>query len=273
MVAIAKFETGVVETLSKTLGDTGSGFTGSEIARLLQESRIEDIQPGITKWKRLYEAFVNKQNQDKCANNILAFIQNAMQPVRHCEKEEWFESTRSDLNRILAFTGYSLGQDGKITATTKAKTISEAAAKANQLREKLLLRQPHPDVLKYCKEELLVDNYFHSVFEATKSVADKIRLKTGLNSDGASLVDDAFTFRKKIPLLALNTLQTESEQSEQKGFMNLLKGLFGTFRNTTAHAPKIKWCISEIDALDILSMVSLVHRRLDEAVETKGTAQ
>jgi len=51
--------------------------------------------------------------------------------------------------------------------------------------------------------------------------------------------------------------------------MNLLKGLFGSFRNTTAHAPKITWTIEEIDALDILSMVSLVHRRLDKAVQAK----
>ena len=51
--------------------------------------------------------------------------------------------------------------------------------------------------------------------------------------------------------------------------MNLLKGLFGTFRNTKAHAPKIKWKIDELDALDILSMISLVHRRLDKTVEAK----
>ncbi|WP_230086866.1 MULTISPECIES: TIGR02391 family protein [Providencia] len=72
-----------------------------------------------------------------------------------------------------------------------------------------------------------------------------------------------------MPYLALNSLQTDSEKSEQKGFINLLVGLFGTFRNTTAHAPKITWKINEIDALDILSMVSLIHRRLDVAIEAK----
>jgi hypothetical protein len=34
------------------------------------------------------------------------------------------------------------------------------------------------------------------------------------------------------------------------------------FRNTTAHAPKIIWEINENDALDILSTISLIHRRL-----------
>jgi len=115
----------------------------------------------------------------------------------------------------------------------------------------------------------LVDNYFHAVFEATKSVAEKIRLKTGLTSDGSNLVDEAFSFKNNVPYLALNTLQTESEKSEQRGFMNLLKGLFGMFRNTTAHAPKITWRIDEQDALDILSLISLIHRRLDGAVEAR----
>ena len=54
--------------------------------------------------------------------------------------------------------------------------------------------------------------------------------------------------------------------------MNLLKGLFGTFRNTTAHAPKIAWPIDKQDALDILSLVSLVHRRIDSAVEARRMA-
>ena len=65
------------------------------------------------------------------------------------------------------------------------------------------------------------------------------------------------------PKLAINPLKTETEIGEQKGFMNLLIGLFGTFRNPTAHAEKIIWDIGEKDALDILSLASLVHRKLD----------
>jgi len=53
--------------------------------------------------------------------------------------------------------------------------------------------------------------------------------------------------------------------------MNLMKGIFGTFRNPTAHAPKILWNISEQDALDLLTMVSFLHRRLDSAARTPRT--
>ena len=72
-------------------------------------------------------------------------------------------------------------------------------------------------------------------------------------------------FSIKNPLLAINSLQTETEESEHKGFANLLKGVFGTFRNVTAHVPKIKWPIEEQDAMDLLTMVSYLHRRLDRA--------
>ena len=95
----------------------------------------------------------------------------------------------------------------------------------------------HSDVLKFCRAELVQDNYFHAVFEATKSVADKIRQLSGLTSDGAGLVDDAFGIPSGgHPRVAFNSLVTETEKSEHRGLMNLLKGLFGTFRNTTAHA-------------------------------------
>lgn len=265
-MVIPKFDNSVLQAVCEILGDTERGFTGSEIGRLLSECSIPDPAPETTKRHRLYEALKAKQDFDRCGNNVVLFIQTAMNPVRYHSSREWFEDRRTKLNHILAFQGYSLGEDGKIRQTRLAKTHTEAQARATKLRESLLVRNVHPDVLKYCREELLVDNYFHSVFEATKSVAEKIRQKTGLISDGAGLVDEAFSFRSHIPHLALNSLQTESEQSEQTGFMNLLKGLFGTFRNTTAHAPKIAWRIDEQDALDILSLVSLVHRRLDSAV-------
>jgi len=50
--------------------------------------------------------------------------------------------------------------------------------------------------------------------------------------------------------------------------VNLLKGMFGTFRNVAAHAPKISWPIKEEDALDLLTLASYLHRRLDDAVRT-----
>ncbi len=268
-MAIPSFDLGVLQSISEILGDTERGFSGSEIGRYLNDCKIADPFPTYTKRYRLSEALKAKQLSDHCGNNIVAFIQHTMNPARHHDAREWFEETRSQLNHVLAFAGYVLEQNGKLREVPKAETHSQVASRVSNFRDNLTSRKVHPDVLRYCCEELLVDNYFHAVFEATKSVAEKIRALSGLSSDGAELVDDAFTFKSAIPYLALSSLQTESQQSEQKGFMNLLKGLFGTFRNTTAHAPKITWKIDEQDALDILSLISLVHRRLDSATRAR----
>ncbi len=273
MAITEKINQGTLESLCRVLGHTYDGFTGSELETFLAEANIQDINPESTKWKRLKAALSLKQNQDNSANNIFRFIIICMSPVRHIHNPIRFKALRMELNKILNFEGYFLSENGEIIKRKKIQALSESLERERSLREQLTNRQAHEDIFHYCRAELLVDNYFHTVFEATKSIADKIRLKTGLTTDGAILVQTAFSYKPdrpdELPHLAINSLQTESEQSEQKGFQNLLIGLFGTFRNTTAHAPKIKWEIKELDALDTLSLISLIHRRLDKATPVK----
>lgn len=247
----------------------GSQNTGSQIGNYLAQSQIEDIDPANTKWKRLFNAFVAYQNKHQESNKIQIFIQRTLQPVRHAGNLEQFEEYRSAINTRLLFIGLELLENGKYRRVQEAQTIPEAQKRADTLKRKLNDRKVHSDVLLFCKAELLQDNYFHSVFEATKSVAEKIREKADLTEDGSVLVDKAFALGDhKKPRLAFNTLRTESEESEHKGFSNLLRGLFGMFRNTTAHTPKIKWVIDEETALDCLSLASLLHKTLDKCIRT-----
>jgi hypothetical protein len=46
----------------------------------------------------------------------------------------------------------------------------------------------------------------------------------------------------------------------------MMRGLFGLIRNPTAHTPKIKFIIIEDEALDIMNVISYVHKRLDKAL-------
>lgn len=270
MAKVPILQDNTLQAICNVLGDTSAGLTGREIGQILSSCGIDDPNPDYAKRDRLFEALSQRQRRDGCGDNVAAFIFKAMAPVRYIESRENFEKQRAKLNQALSFAGLSLGEDGQLRIVTAARTLSEAKERAGRLRKMLQDRRVHQDVLRFCRAELLQDNYFHAVFEATKSVADKIRDKSGLTSDGARLVDQAFGIGPKgYPLLAFNTLQTETEQSEHTGLMNLIKGLFGTFRNTTAHAPKIKWVIQEQDALDMMSLASLLHRRLDQAVRTQ----
>ena len=58
---------------------------------------------------------------------------------------------------------------------------------------------------------------------------------------------------------------TGTDQGEQRGFVNLLIGLFGVIRNPLAHNAKIEWEMNEQDALDVLTTASLIHRKLNKA--------
>ena len=75
-------------------------------------------------------------------------------------------------------------------------TIDEARARANRLRCELERRGVHADVLEFCRAELLQENYFHAVLEATKSLSAKIQKKSGLTSDATELAMSTFGLRK-----------------------------------------------------------------------------
>jgi uncharacterized protein (TIGR02391 family) len=257
------FTQGQLRAIADALGDTTDGLSGSEIGELLAACQISDVDPTITKRHRLYSAFANDQNARQARAHVLAFIRKAMRPERFLRCPGRFEPMRALVNGAVAFAGLAIDESGVITPVEQARTLSEAQRRAQELRADLATRGVHPDVLLFCREELVVDNYFHAVLEAVKSVADKIRTRTGLTDDGNTLIDRALA--GDLPMLAINLLKTESEKSEQKGFANLLRGTFGMFRNTTAHEARIHWPIGKDDAEDLLSLVSLIHRRLDAA--------
>jgi len=261
MISIFSFE--ILEALSKILGDTEQGFTGDEIGRLLQQSEIPDPGP-LTKWKRLCQALCDQQTKDKSGNRVGLLLERAMAPARYLQKMELFEKRRSDLNKALSLCALSINEEGKFVSIFKAKTIREALQKVTSLKSKLHGRGTHPEIFKYCSPELIAENYFHAVFEATKGVVSRLREETGLTGDGADVVDRAFAIKN--PLVAINTLQTESEKSEHKGFANLLKGAFGFIRNPLAHEAKLNWQMDEQDALDSFALLSMIHRRLDKLV-------
>jgi uncharacterized protein (TIGR02391 family) len=266
MQKVPQFDVQKLESIARLLADTDEGLTGSQIDHLLRDCRMADPTPSMTKWKRLYNAFVEAQNLHHVGNHVLMFINRVMKPVRYTTDPPAFARRRDELNVILAFSGLYVGDDGKVRKSTKAANLDEALERANRLHAALMNRGVHEDVLAFCRTELLQQNYFHAVFEATKSIAAKIRRLSGLTSDGAELAQGAFSLPNdgSPPRLAINDLKTDTDRGEQRGFTNLLIGLFGTIRNPLAHNPRSEWQMEEADALDILTLASLVHRKLDK---------
>jgi uncharacterized protein (TIGR02391 family) len=262
MAVLPSFPEGQIEALARLLGECGSG---TDISRVFQDRGLVDNSGESTKWRRLHWVFCESQRKYGCANHIVDFIQAFLVPSRFVGRSQEYESHRQPLNAVLAFSGLELGTDGKCRTCNIATTLEEAERRLNTLHSKFKGRRIHSEVLKYCRIELLQENYFHAVFEAAKGLAQRMRELSGVQGDGAALVDRIFSIDR--PVLAINSLQTETEKSEHKGFAMLLKGCFAAVRNPLAHEPKILWQ-GEDDAADYLSLISLLHRKLDDCVAT-----
>lgn len=254
----------VIEGVAAVLGHTDLGLTGSEIERLLVAIGANDPGP-ITKWRRLAGALADHQSRTRCSNAAIAFITQAMAPPRYVGKADLFSRRQDDLNEQLVFVGLRVNDEGKVAkGMAAAKTLDEAAQRASSLRAELARRGTHEQVLAWCDVEVLKKDAFHASAEAIKGVMQRVRDLTGVDGDTAKLIDTTLApGQNGIPMLAINSLGSDSERDEQKGFTNLLKGISSMYRNPTAHDPRARRAVSDAELLELLTTLSMVHRRLD----------
>lgn len=251
-----------LERISNVLGDTSSGFTGSQITRFLSICGISDAMPNGTKRIRLFNSFADHCNKNKSSNCVYRFIQEALNPSRWLDSPYNREKMATSINEVLALKGIQIESNNEFVIVQRSETVSEAKRRASQLNQKLYSLHVHPLVLKCCRAELLQDNYFHAVFEAAKSLTDRISEETTLALDGSRLIERAFSLDN--PAIVMNKLETDSEKNQHRGLKELLLGINYSVRNVTAHELKIKWAVSEDKAINMLNIISSLHYELDE---------
>lgn len=247
------------------------------IATILTHRQIDDFFNtyniddcgGSSKTERLYQAFVSNQQINHCGNHVLAFIKGLICPKRYDDEVE-FENDRSSINEILLYEGLEVNLKGEILQTSKAKTISEAKQRSSRLKQKIQGISIHPDIFQFCEEEWLKESYFHAILEISKSISAKLQEKSGFkHMDGAELVEKCLGLGKdKKPVLAFNTLENLSEESEHKGFTNFIKGFLGMYRNPKAHNPRMNEDTQIEAMIEVLVIASIIHRKLDKTYKT-----
>lgn len=84
----------------------------------------------------------------------------------------------------------------------------------------------------------------------------------------AAIVQEAFERGGLGPYLLVNDLRDQSDLDDHDGIAAMVRGVFKVFRNVPAHVPRVYSDITEQDALDLLTTVSYLHRRLDAARPT-----
>lgn len=251
-----------ITAIARAIGDTQHGLTGSEIGDLLAELDLYDPGP-ITKWRRIDEAFSDWQKRYGTSDRVITFLTRAMHLARYTDNQELFEKRRSLLNPPLSIEGMRINENGRVARAKQAESLTEIQKLTNSVKAELKRRKTHEQVLIYCEEEVLRHGYFHAILEASKSVFDRLREATSTDLDGAALVDNALSVKHGV--LAINSLATSTERNEQTGLCNLVKSISGMYRNPVAHDPRLKRDVAEEELLEALTLISYVHRRLDDA--------
>lgn len=263
---LAPFPTAMTRAVAEVLAQTDyPGLTGSELEQLLPAVKLSAFEPGSSKRERLAVTLNNAQVQRKRGDTLVVYLNAAMEPARYARDPGQLDQLRDELNQVLALYGYRITADGKFARGARAKTLDEAAEVAGALQAQLRRRGCHLTVMTYCREELLRRSLFHAIGEAAKSIPDRLRLHTGSGLDGADLYAELFGAKHGGPQVTINDFCTDSEKSEHRGFVDLLKGIHGHYRNPRAHNARLGSSEGQQDLLDAFSLFSYVHRRLDAA--------
>lgn len=101
--------------------------------------------------------------------------------------------------------------------------------------------------------------YSDAILDAVKVLTDLIRTKSKIDGDGATLVGQAFG--GNTPLLKLNKMQKISEIDEQKGFEQMLRGLYVGLRNPRTHE---KITDTKEDCDSIILFIEYLCRKIND---------
>ncbi len=130
-------------------------------------------------------------------------------------------------------------------------------------------RHLHEQVRDRVKTYYMNKQYGDAASQAVQIYCELIRKLTGKTEDGMALVGGVFGRKPfaDLPHLQLNSLGSESEKDIQEGQGHLSRGVVTGFRNPISHAPidtAVPGIFSELDCLNVLSLVSYLVTRLDQ---------
>lgn len=133
----------------------------------------------------------------------------------------------------------------------------------------LILDLLHPRIITTSYPHFKRGHFREAVLNSVVAVFDFIRERTGIDKDGVDLVTKAFSLRN--PRLLFTTLDNESRRNDQKGFIQILQGIYQGVRNPKAHTLALN--PPQNVAAQYLVFSSLLCRRVEEAQLVENNSQ
>lgn len=174
------------------------------------------------------------------------------------------ESVRENTQRIIESLG---GEDALEQYTPVIKALHEIVPEYPLLHWRHLHERLRERIKSYYENK----QYGDAASQGVQIYCEIIRELTKRSDDGMDLVNGVFGSKPfdEPPELKLNDLSTESLRGIQMGQGHLSRGIVSGFRNPISHGPidtMVPSVFSELDCLNILSLVSYLLTRLDGAM-------
>ena len=245
-----------LEEVARAIGET---YSGSQLPRFLSDSGVpsEFIPPSVdgSKWSWVLNILERLHDGGSAARRTLhEFIggwlegRYGMPPVPDVKRR---------VVALLGQQGWHV-KDGRLVI---GERTVDAAGLLTPLGRDVRLAALHSDVRTVASRYLEVGHPEVAIFEAFKAVNNRVKMMTGLDLDGSSLM--GHTFADKNPLIILADLSTETGRNVQSGFRLMFMGAVQGIRNPEAHEQF--QLLDQEEGLEKLAFASMLMRHLDEA--------
>lgn len=176
-------------------------------------------------------------------------------------------TTREDLEKVagpMLSLGFDIRKDLRKLELPQPSRVCPPAQDKVALIERLEL---HEALTDDCLEMFRDGHFNEAVRKALERFEKRIQDAIGdRQTIGKQLMAKAFNSND--PLIPINVMQSGNDRSEQEGFMHLTMGAMAGLRNLYSHGDVDQMSVT--DAIERLCFVSLLFRRVDEALKGGG---
>jgi hypothetical protein len=262
---VKPFEETILKRLANILGDTNTGLTSTEIGEIFADLEIPDPTPALTKRTRLLNAWLDLQATQKSGDPVVAFVDHAT-GLNFAHR--WRNTPSRDrrlLNEFLAHCGKLLS-DAAPPTTSAACNGHPIAVLLSELQR----RHAHTFVLTQCGKAGISSTNREILKDAAATLKRRIRQLAGKPAEGPPLLGVFYKGDADAPALRINNWRTPDQHAEQRGIAEIVAGIFRMLDRPQGSSHNANCPADELDALDVLSIVSFVHRKLDGARSGSG---
>lgn len=258
-----------------------TGWIKADFIDLLEEDVISTNrqalnwdQPEMSKFRAFLSGIISKVGQDWRKQRANKKEQD-IQKVTGINKEHWFSTLPPEVRSSVEAIVKKMGENEEVSDTFApvVQALYAIVPEYPLLHWRHLHKSIKDGVLDYYKNK----QYGHAAQQGALLYAAQIKKIAETDKDGTDLATFfSYTYDKVLksfptmPVIPVNDLSTDSFRNIQDGQGSLTRGLMQGFRNPISHAPMasvVPTLISELDCLNVLSLVSYLAAKLEYSEE------